>query len=206
MTISTSFFKQHKYLTHWGRVTHICVCKLTIIGSDNGLSPEWHQAIMNQCWNIVKWTLRNKLQWNFKRNWYIFLQENVFEKSSRNWRPFCLGLHVLIPLLVPVRGPSEDTPPQVSCNLLLWWLQPCWRNNSLPGASFYYKGLIWDQGTEVIISHSLHGKLLLIHVLTSIAICLNCKPPLKLWHVWITTLDIFMRLCLLTYVIYSMLF
>ena len=26
-------------LTHWGRVTHICVNKLTIIGSDNGLSP-----------------------------------------------------------------------------------------------------------------------------------------------------------------------
>ena len=26
-------------LTHWGRVTHICVCKLTIIDSDNGLSP-----------------------------------------------------------------------------------------------------------------------------------------------------------------------
>ena len=24
---------------HWGRVTHICVSKLTIIGSDNGLSP-----------------------------------------------------------------------------------------------------------------------------------------------------------------------
>ena len=26
-------------LTHWGRVTHICVGNLTIIGSDNGLSP-----------------------------------------------------------------------------------------------------------------------------------------------------------------------
>ena len=25
-------------LTHWGRVTHICVGILTIIGSDNGLS------------------------------------------------------------------------------------------------------------------------------------------------------------------------
>ena len=28
-----------KYLTHWGRVTHICVNKLTIIGSENGLAP-----------------------------------------------------------------------------------------------------------------------------------------------------------------------
>ena len=33
-------------LTHWGQVTHICISKLTIIGSDNGLSPGWHQAII----------------------------------------------------------------------------------------------------------------------------------------------------------------
>ena len=35
---------------------------------------------LNQCWNIVNWTLRNKLQWNFNRNSYIFIQENAFEK------------------------------------------------------------------------------------------------------------------------------
>ena len=33
-------------LTHWGRVTHICVGKSTIIGSDNGLSPGRRQAII----------------------------------------------------------------------------------------------------------------------------------------------------------------
>ena len=33
-------------LTHWGPVTHICVGDLTIIGSDNGLSPGRHQAII----------------------------------------------------------------------------------------------------------------------------------------------------------------
>ena len=32
-------------LTHWGRVTQICVCNLTTIGSDNGLSPGRRQAI-----------------------------------------------------------------------------------------------------------------------------------------------------------------
>ena len=30
---------QEMMLTHWGRVTHICVGTLTITGSDNGLSP-----------------------------------------------------------------------------------------------------------------------------------------------------------------------
>ena len=33
--------------THWGQVTHICIAKLTIIGSDNGLSPGQHQAIIS---------------------------------------------------------------------------------------------------------------------------------------------------------------
>ena len=32
--------------THWGWVTHICVSKLTIIGSDNGMSPDRRQAII----------------------------------------------------------------------------------------------------------------------------------------------------------------
>ena len=32
-------------LTHWGRGTHICISKLTIIGSDNGLSPFRRQAL-----------------------------------------------------------------------------------------------------------------------------------------------------------------
>ena len=33
-------------LTHWGRVTHKCVSKLTITGLDNGLSPGRRQAII----------------------------------------------------------------------------------------------------------------------------------------------------------------
>ena len=38
--------RMHYILTHWGRVTHICVSKLTIFGSDNGLSPGRRQAII----------------------------------------------------------------------------------------------------------------------------------------------------------------
>ena len=34
---------------------------------------------LNQCWDVVNWTLRNKLQWNFHRNSYLFIQENAFE-------------------------------------------------------------------------------------------------------------------------------
>ena len=34
---------------------------------------------LNQSWNIVNWNLRNKLEWNFQQNSYIFIQENAFE-------------------------------------------------------------------------------------------------------------------------------
>ena len=31
---------------NWGRVTHVCIANLITIGSDNGLSPDRHQAII----------------------------------------------------------------------------------------------------------------------------------------------------------------
>ena len=37
-------------LTHWGRVTHICVSNLTTIGLDNGLPPVRCEAIT---WTIA---------------------------------------------------------------------------------------------------------------------------------------------------------
>ena len=36
----------HTLITHWGRVTHICVSKLTITRPDNGLSPGRRQTII----------------------------------------------------------------------------------------------------------------------------------------------------------------
>ena len=35
-----------RLITHWGRVTHICISILTIIGPYNGLSHVWRQAII----------------------------------------------------------------------------------------------------------------------------------------------------------------
>ena len=35
---------------------------------------------LNQCWNLINRTLRNKLQWNYNRTSWILLQENEFEK------------------------------------------------------------------------------------------------------------------------------
>ena len=67
-------------LTHWGRVMHICVGQLTIIGSDNGLSPGRRQAITwTNAASIINWTLWKKFQLDFNWNSYIFIQENAYE-------------------------------------------------------------------------------------------------------------------------------
>ena len=34
-----------------------------------------HYYDLKQCWDIVKWTLRNKLQWNFNQNTELFIHE-----------------------------------------------------------------------------------------------------------------------------------
>ena len=82
-------------LTHWGRVTHICVSILTIVGSDNGLSPGRRQAII--------WTNAGILLIEHSRTKFseilIEIQTFSFKKmhlktSSAKWRPFCLGLNV----------------------------------------------------------------------------------------------------------------
>ena len=83
-------------LTHWGRVTHICVSKLTIIGSDNGLSPGRRQAII---WTNARILLIWPLGTNFSGisiDIQTFLFKKIhFKMSSGKWRPFCLGLNVL---------------------------------------------------------------------------------------------------------------
>ena len=83
-------------LTHWGRVTHICVGKLTIIGSDNGLSPGRRQAIT---WTNVGILLIGPPRTNFNEmliEIHTFSLKKIHLKmSSGKWRPFCLGLNVL---------------------------------------------------------------------------------------------------------------
>ena len=85
------------YSTHWGRVTHICVGNLTIIGSDNGLTPGRRQAIT---WTNIGILLIGPL-WTKFNEMLIDIHTFSFKKihlkmSSGKWRPFCLGLNVFI--------------------------------------------------------------------------------------------------------------
>ena len=89
-------------------MTHICVSKLTIIGSDNDLSPERRQAII---WTNAGILLIGPLGTNFSE---IFIEIHAFsfkkmhfKMSSAKWRLFGLGLNVLI--AVSKRGPCRLT-------------------------------------------------------------------------------------------------
>ena len=91
-------------LTHWGRATHICVSKQTIIGSYNGLSPGRRQAII---WANAGTLLI--IPWGTKFSEILIgIQTFSFKKinlkmSFAKWRPFCRGLNVV--------NPAVATPP-----------------------------------------------------------------------------------------------
>ena len=97
-------------LTLWGRMTHICVCNWTIIGSDNSLSPGRRQAVI---WTIARILLIRPLGTNLI-DILIEIHTLPFKKmhwemSSAKWRPICFGLDVLIPWLVkhrPIASPQ----------------------------------------------------------------------------------------------------
>ena len=81
-------------LTHWGRVIHICLSKQTIIGSDNGLSPGQHQAII---WTNAGILLSATLGTNFSET-LIAIRIFSFKKmglkvSSAKWQsqPQCVN-------------------------------------------------------------------------------------------------------------------
>ena len=118
-----SFVVDGYRLTHWGRVTHICVSKLTIIGSDNGLSPGRRQAIFwtNNGILLIR-TFRTPFSEIVSEIHTFSFKKMHFKMSSGKWRPSCLGLNVLIHPVFPRRislrlalghsGATEPVPVQ----------------------------------------------------------------------------------------------
>ena len=93
-------------LTHWGRVTHICVGNLTIIGPDNGLSPGRRQAII---WTNAGILLIGPLGTDFSEisiEIITFSFKKIHLKmSSAKMAAICLGLNELM-----VRHRVGDNP------------------------------------------------------------------------------------------------
>ena len=86
-----------RVLTHWGRVTYICVGNLTIIGPDNGLSPGRRRVII---WTNARILLIEPRAINFSEILFgihtFSFKKFHLKMSSAKWRPFCLGLNVFL--------------------------------------------------------------------------------------------------------------
>ena len=96
LTINSTMKPYNHGLTHWGRVTHICVSEIPNIGSDNSLSPGRRQAII---WTNVGIVLIRTLRTNFVEilreiHTFSFKKMHLNMSSGKRW-PFCLGLNVL---------------------------------------------------------------------------------------------------------------
>ena len=129
-------------LTHWGWMTHICVVKLTIIGSSNGKWPRRRQAII---WtNAVIWLI-GVLGTNFSEISMgiqtFYFKKKQLKMSPVKWRPFCLGLNVLMAYK------SNDFGTQQSPHL------PCFHiyRNTLASTSFI---MIFHEYTAAFVDFS----------------------------------------------------
>ena len=116
-------------LTHWDRVMHICVSELTIIGSDNGLSPGRRQAIIwNNAGLLLIEPLGTKVSEISIRILKFSFKKMHLNMSSGKWRPFRLDLSVL-------RSPYSLTRALVTMAWLIccnWYLKKFplqWRHN-----------------------------------------------------------------------------
>ena len=83
----------NKSFTHWGRVTHICVSKLTIIGLDNGFVPGQRQVII---WTNAGILLIGILGTNFNEilgeiHTFSFKKMHL-KMSSGKCQPFCFPI------------------------------------------------------------------------------------------------------------------
>ena len=95
IVVNKIFAKWRVLFTRWGRV--ICVGKLTIIGSGDGLSPARHRAII---WTNAGILLIEPLGTKFSEisiEVHAFSFKKLqFKMLSGKWRPSCIGLKVLI--------------------------------------------------------------------------------------------------------------
>ena len=101
-------------------MTHICVSNLAIIGSDNGLSPGRRQAIILTNAGILS---IGPLGTNFSEI-LIKIQTFSFMKmdlnvSSAKWRPFCVGLNVLMEWFVAYLSPYICLN---QCKIIVNWI------------------------------------------------------------------------------------
>ena len=154
------------------QVSHICVSKLTIIGSDDGLSPGQRQAIIWTNAGIsLTWPIETKFYKILIKIYTFSFKKIHLKMSSRKWRLFCLGLNVLT-----VLWPSCIYWSEVGSGLLLYacymlWESPSWKNGFQQKSCF--------NGTYEMV---LKGQALSINFWWLLTLC-SPVVPLETWSV-----------------------
>ena len=109
------------YLTHWGQVMHICISKLPITASGNGLPPGRRQA---STWTYAHILSIRNLRTNLSEissEILTFSFEKIHLKTSfGKWRPFRIGLNLLKVFTVTMVAWLVATVIPVITNLLRW--------------------------------------------------------------------------------------
>ena len=115
-------------------MTHVCVNKLAIIGTDNGFLPGRCQGSI---WNDAGILLIRFIGAHFNEilseiHTFSFRKMDL-KMSSVKWRQFCLGLDMLNPGLVYVTCTwyEVDEWTKKRYNWVKWWLD-VWRHQPLP--------------------------------------------------------------------------
>ena len=126
-------------------MTYICVSKLNIIGSDDDSSPGQRQAIM--------WTNAGiPLIWPFGTNFsemlieiHMFSFKKMHLKMSAKWRPFRLGLNVLMcqqrnlfVTLFPDFIWCQTKPYDLDIVVADEWIRPVFKRDNYTMVHWYY--------------------------------------------------------------------
>ena len=123
-----TLYFHHAFLFNWGREMLLCFSKLPIIGSYNGLSPGWHQAII---WTNAGILLIQTLGTSFSEtlNSYIFIPENAFENVD--CLSLCLKVFMLYTDAAAIIAPINETevviwnPGSKLLKYKYWNMQQC---------------------------------------------------------------------------------
>ena len=95
---------------------HVCVSKIINIFFSENDFVAWPAPshYLKQYWNIVNWTHGYELHWNFNRDLYIFISENVFQNvvckmTSISSRPLWVrAWHEIHPIRCAIWGRADS--------------------------------------------------------------------------------------------------
>ena len=143
-----TILKTYSVLTHWGLVMHIWITKLTIIGSNNGLLPGRHQAIIWTNGRILSiWTLATNCSEILSKIDTFSFKKIHLKILSPKWRQPCFGLNVLTTWNIEAKTKWLPSILLNSQYCWCWWpcdakcqgfsMQPCYWSK--------YRRLFWFQ-------------------------------------------------------------